>query len=285
MKKKFTKALSYTVVFSAALAAFIITGIDEEAVKSRLESEALQATGIELGIETVNITLPANLSIEGVDINHKNGTAVHFDKLKARFLWSSLFTLSPAVRVSANNGDGYIRADVGAGRFGKGLRSIEISGEKFPIGKTLLKAGEFQLPFDAEINIKNGRVEIAGGIEKSSGLLELSVENFTAKEGVGGASFLEMVKPESVFCAIEIKSGVLSTKNCGLAASAISVEVNVSSRLKPIIENSPLTGVLVVKPVDQMLKSLLMIYSKYKKKDGSYHFPLRGTFGRPRLPL
>ncbi len=285
MKKKLTKALSYIFVFSAALALFIITGIDEEAVKRRLESTAMQTAGIVLEIDTLNISLPANFSIEGVNINHKDGTTVHLDKLKARFLWSSLFTLSPAVRVSANNGGGYIRADIGAGRFGKGLRSIEISGENFPIGKTLLKAGDFRLPFDADINIKNGRVETEGGIDKSSGLIELSVDNFTAKKGVGGASILEMVKPESVSCAIEIKSGVLSTKNCGLAASAISVKVIVSSRLNPIIEKTPLTGSIVVKPIDQMLKSLFMMYAKYKKKDGSYHFPLRGTFGRPRLPI
>lgn len=282
MKSTIIRFGSYFIVFILALAFFAIRGIDENMIKTRVATAIAGETGLDVEIGSAGISPFLSLHLEEIVLNAKDGTEIKLDAVKARILWTPLMFARVGVRIVAYAGDGSFLLDLkkGGGKF-----NIAIKSRRFPIHKTILKIAGQPIPFNAEIEA-DGSMEVdPASLKNSTGELELSIKEFKVTSSILGKKLTSQIKTESASCIATVKDRMLVTKLCKVVTPAGDFELKLSSPLSDKLEASPFSGTLLITPKMELLKQIVGLYVYYFKKDGSYHFPLKGTLAKPEIAL
>ncbi|MBI3581437.1 MAG: hypothetical protein HY098_05090 [Nitrospinae bacterium] len=106
MKKKALVVAGYALLFTAAVAVFILRGIDGEAVRPALEAAFKENTGADLKMKNLDLSLPFSATLIDMELTtpDKRGK-VRLDSLEIRPVYWKLVFLTPTVRLVMRSRD------------------------------------------------------------------------------------------------------------------------------------------------------------------------------------
>lgn len=287
VKKRIAAALLYAAVFLSALSIFVVNGIDNEALRTKLETVAARNGNVLLSIGHAGFSLPASLNLGNVIVKDKAGTKLRFENLTARPLLLPLFYGRPTLRLKTVTENGELVMDLSTAGISGELRRIRFSSRDFPIQQIVMTAAGKELPINGELS-GEGELELPSGppsLPESAGSLRFSLKNVEIKNGFLGEGLLKKITPKSLSCELQIEKRRLKTRECVAVAPVGRFELRLSSLISKKPAVTPLRGTLVVTPTGDALKKLLAIYPKRRRPDGRYNFPLKGTLAHPGIDL
>ncbi|GMT41826.1 MAG: hypothetical protein IEMM0002_0237 [bacterium] len=284
IKKYVGAILLYGFVFVTALWFFVVTGFDGEALILKLQAAAAQRTPVKLDIGAARVSFPASVNFRGVTVSDNAEKLLRFKNLTVNIKLASLLFARPTLGFITKSGDGFMKLDVSSiGFSGKNSR-IKLYGKNYTLDKTLASMGGQDFPLHAELDAE-GTLELQGNsFKKAAGKLKINLKNPKMDEGFFNG-LLKNFSAKSVSCEVTLENRMLKTDGCMAETSEGKFELRVSSRLANLIGATPLRGLVVITPDSGLLKKLLSLYPKYRKPNGKYHIPLKGSFNNPRIDL
>jgi type II secretion system protein N len=284
-KKKVLLYAGYVLLFAAAIAIFIIHGIDGEAFREKLQVSLKDKTGSIIVMKRLDLSIPFSVTMEDFDMSSPDGRyKFHLDSFEIRPVYWKLLLFSPTMRFVLRANEGWLSLDVSpAFLFGK--RNVSLESNKFPLEKVLVTVGGSPFPISVLVNAEVKYSAPRSSPADAAATAFITLEDINLKSSTGMVSLLSGLAPKKAKCTLEIKERKLLFKECLTSSPMGEAELRVSSKLLDDPENSQLTGALVLNPKEKLGDALVLLYLRFRKPDGAYYFPVTGTLNNPNLAL
>ncbi len=285
MTKKAMVIAGYVLLFTAAVAMFILRGIDGESVRPALEAAFKENTGADLKMKSLELSLPFSATLIDAELTtaDKRGR-VRLDSLEISPVYWKLVFLTPTVRLVMRSRQGWIRMDVAPGVL-YGRSSMSLEADKFPVDKAILMLGGSELPLAADVSAVADFTAPHNFPAGATGKASFTLTNMESKAGTIWGFLLAGPSPKSAKCSLEIRDRELHTKNCSASTPLGIAELRVASKILDDASSSALSGAVVLNPKGKLVDAISALYSRYLKPDGAYYFPVSGTLANPKFGL
>ncbi len=275
----------YALLFTAAVAIFILRGIDGESVRPVLEAAFKEKTGADLKMKSLELSLPLSATLIDAELTTADKRyKVRLDSLEIRPVYWKLVFLTPTVRLVMRSRQGWIRIDVAPAVL-YGRSSMSLQADKFPLDKALVLLGGSELPFAAEVSAVAEFTIPRNSPAGATGKAAFTLTNMESKAGSFWGALLSGPAHKSAKCSVEIRDRELHTKNCSASTPMGVAELRVSSKILDDASSSALSGAVVLNPKGKLADAISALYLRYLKPDGAYYFPVTGTLANPKFGL
>jgi len=258
--------------------------VNEETTKTKMEEGFRQQTGGILSIGELELSLPFSLTMRNVSISDPDRlTIIVLERLDARAVYWKLFTLRPTVRLTAVSGGdlGFdlstnlffseARANIESHGFQLDTAFSKTGGNTFPVKAKLDGSADFLFPFASPTDV--------------SGNASLTLNGLALTDTSGWGALFKSLIPESAACSLAAEGGEVSTTECAFATKMGRMELRATARLARQPGDSVLEGAFVLRPTGSLADTVSALYGKYRKPDGAFYFPLKGTLAAPGIDI
>jgi len=284
-KLSLAAAAAYTALFIAATAVFMVVNLNTGALKKRLERLVSEKSGLDISIGKLGVSIPPGVTLDNVRIVAKDMELEGaIDSLNIGLSVLGLMRGTAEGAVRAESGEGNLDLDFSGALDDSGSIMLKIRTESFPVHKLITRWKNEPLPVEMELD-STGNIKIPRRSPlDASGSLDITLSDI--KPGGGAAmAMLSDIFPKKARCRLSLDKRRLTTKECKATSSMGRFELRVATVLADRIEETPLSGFLVIRRPSGLLKQLLAGQTRFKKKDGSFSLPLAGTVAFPSLGL
>lgn len=277
-------AFAATVTGLYLIAAMVVLNLDAETVREKL-TQAMRQQGMELTIGQLELSFPFAITMGNIRLQDRTGvTAIELDGLRASVAVWRFMLLQPSFHFKASSGEGWLSFDVNPSLVSAGI-TLRAAAANFPIDRVAMKVAGNPLPITAKLDGEAMLIFYTTTPSALDGHADFRLNGLSVKPGSQWAGFLADFKPQEARCIITANKKLLATKECGIATNMGNLEMRVNAALNNNIGASPLEGSVVFSPQGSLSKAVEMLYGKFRKADGKYYFPLRGTLATPVLNL
>ncbi len=266
------------------IAALVVLNLDADTVRDKL-TQSMRQQGLELTIGQMELSFPFAVTMSGVRLEERmSNTVIELDHLRASIAVWRFLLLQPSFHFNASSGEGRLRLDIAPSLFSAAVK-LHADAVNFPIDRVALKVGGNPLPIAAKLNGDVTFTFYPMTPSALEGKADFQLNGLSIKSGGQWAAFLAGFTPKEARCVIAASAKRLATKECGIMTNMGNMELRAGTALKDNIGASPLEGSVVFAPQGSLSAALEALYGKFRKADGKYYFPVRGTLGTPTLNL
>ncbi len=278
-------AAAYTAIFVAALAVFVVVNLDTGALNKRLERLVAEKSGVEISIGKLGVSIPPGVTLNNVRIAAKDMEIEgRLDSLNVGLSLLSLIRGTAEGGVRVESGKGNLHLDFRSALDNSGDITLKIKSESLPIHKLITSWKNEPLPIEMAIS-STGNINIPRSSPlKASGSFDVTLSDIKPN-GDSAMAMLAGMLPKKARCRLTLNKKRLTAKECKAKSPVGEFELRASAVLADIIEETPLSGSLIIRRPSGLLKSLLDGQTGLKQKDGSYSLPLTGSLAVPALGL
>jgi len=284
-KLSLAAAAVYTALFIAATAVFMVVNLDTGALKKRVERLASEKSGLDISIGELGVSIPPGVTLDNVRIVAKDlELEGAIDNLNVGLSVLGLIRGTAEGAARAESGEGNPNLDFSGALDNSDSITLKIRTESFPVHKLITRWKNEPLPVEMELN-STGNIKIPRRSPlDASGSFNINLSDIKPSGGPAMAMF-SGIFPKKARCRLSLDKRQLTTKDCKASSPMGGFELRISAVLGDRIEETPLSGFLVIRRPSGLLEQLLAGQTRFKKKDGSFSLPLAGTVAFPSLGL
>jgi len=284
-KLSLAAAAVYTALFIAATAVYMVVNLDTGALKKRVERLASEKSGLDISIGKLGVSVPPGVTLNNVRIVAKDMELEGgFDSLNVGLSILGLIRGTAEGAVRAESDEGNLNLDFSGALNNSGGITLKIRTESFPVHKLITRWKNEPLPVKMELD-STGNIKIPRRSPlDAAGSFDITLSDIKPSGGPAMAMF-SGIFPKKARCRLSLDKRRLTTKECKANSPMGGFELRISTVLAEKIEETPLSGFLVIHRPSGLLKQLLAGQARFKKKDGSFSLPLAGTVAFPSLGL
>lgn len=266
------------------IAALVVLNLDAETVRDKL-TQSMRQQEIEITIGQLELSFPFSVTMGNIRMQNRAGdTVIELDSVRASIAVWRFMLLQPVFHFKASSGEGHFYLDIAPSLFSADV-TLSADAENFPVDRVALKIGGNPLPIAATLDGDAMFIIYPMNPPALEGKADFRLNGLSVKPGGQWAGFLAGFKPKEARCMITANKKLLATNECAIATNMGNMELRANAALKDNIGGSPLEGAVVFAPQGSLAAAVETLYGKFRKADGKYYFPVRGSLAKPELNI